>query len=77
MTSILTQLVVQGTVTLKEQSACIKTPVYNPVLPGDFTPSGTDPNQQNIAQCMANPDKCRDLIFANPNGTLGVGTIRR
>jgi hypothetical protein len=76
MTSILTQLVVQGTVTLKEQSACIKTPVYNPVLPGDFTPSGTDPNQQNIAQCMVNPDKCRGLIFANPNGTIGVGALK-
>lgn len=72
MASILSQLVVQGTVTLSEQTKCIKTPVYNPVIPGDFTPSGTAIDTQNITQCIMDGNKCRDLLFANPNGGVGV-----
>ncbi len=72
LTSILQQLVVQGTVTLQEQTACIKAAVYNPVIPGDFTPSDGGVNATQITQCVANPDLCRELIFANPNGDIGV-----
>lgn len=72
LTSVLQQLVVQGTVTLQEQTSCIKNAVYNPVIPGDFTPSGGDVSISQITQCVANPELCRDLIFANPNGSVGV-----
>ncbi len=72
LTSVLQQLVVQGTVTLSEQTKCIKTAVYNPIIPGDFTPSGGDVNVSQITQCVSNPDTCRDLLFANPNGSVGV-----
>ncbi len=65
--SVLTQLSIQGTVTLKEQATCIKTAVYSPVIPGDFSPSKLDPDQEYIGQCVINPQSCGQLVFNNPN----------
>ncbi len=72
MVSVLSQLAIKGTVTLKEATACIKTPTYNAVIPGDFTPNETSAEERTAEQCVRNPSTCPGYMFENPNG---AGTI--
>jgi hypothetical protein len=70
--AVLSRLQIKGVVTLAEQKTCIKVPVLNPIVPGDFTPSNAQITDALLNKCMADPASCVNLIFAAAGGGGGV-----
>ncbi len=70
---ILKQFLIKEAVVIKEQQTCVKVPVVNPIIPGDFTPNKIQPTEAEVQACTDDPtgEECARIYFQTPYDSGG------